>query len=62
MISKTAIIHPNVILGENCVIEDFVIIGVPPKGYGVGDIETNIGDNAVIRFSYSHLCWEQNWY
>ncbi len=29
MIAKSVIIHPNVILGENCVIEDFVIIGSP---------------------------------
>jgi acetyltransferase-like isoleucine patch superfamily enzyme len=49
MISKTAIIHPNVILGKNCIIEDFVIIGASPKGYVAGELETIIGDNAVIR-------------
>lgn len=49
MISKTAIIHPNVSLGENCIIEDFVIIGMLPKGYNAGEIETVIGDNAIIR-------------
>jgi len=49
MIAKSAIIHPNVIIGENCVIEDFVIIGVPPKGFVPGELETFIGDNAVIR-------------
>ena len=49
MISKTAIIHPNVKLGKNCIIEDFVIIGTTPKGYNIGEIETVIGDNAVIR-------------
>lgn len=49
MISKTAIIHPGVKLGKGCVIEDFVIIGVPPKGSASGEIETLIGDNAVIR-------------
>jgi len=49
MISKTAIIHPNVQLGENCIVEDFVIIGAPPRGAKVGDLETVIGDNAVIR-------------
>jgi acetyltransferase-like isoleucine patch superfamily enzyme len=49
MISKTAIIHPGVILGEGCVIEDFVIIGAPPKGFVPGEIETVIGDNAIIR-------------
>lgn len=49
MISKTAIIHPGVKLGKGCVIEDFVIIGAPPKGSVTGELETVIGDNAVIR-------------
>lgn len=49
MIAKSAIIHPNVILGENCVVEDFVIIGSPPEGCCAGELETIIGDNAVIR-------------
>lgn len=49
MISSTAIIHQNVRIGENCVIEDYVIIGAPPRGYGEGELETVIGDNAVIR-------------
>jgi len=49
MINKTAIIYPNVKLRKNCIIEDFVIIGVPPRGYNDGDLETIIGDNIVIR-------------
>lgn len=49
MVSNTAIIHPNVILGSNCVVEDFVIIGAPPRGHGAGDLETVIGDNSIIR-------------
>jgi len=49
VISKTAIIHPGVKLGKGCVIEDFVIIGAPPKGSALGELETVIGDNAVIR-------------
>ncbi len=49
MIAESAIIHPNVILGEKCVIEDFVIIGSPPGGYRAGELETVIGNNAVIR-------------
>lgn len=49
MINKTAILYPNVQLGKNCNIEDFVIIGTPPKNYKVGELETIIGDNAVIR-------------
>lgn len=49
MIASTAIIYPNVQLGENVTIEDFCIIGTPPKGFGPGELETKIGDNAVIR-------------
>ena len=47
MISKTAIIYPDVILGENAEIEDYCIIGQPFTGYR-GE-QTVIGDNAVIR-------------
>lgn len=49
MVSKTAIIYPGVKLGKNCVIEDFVIIGSPPRGSGPGELETVIGNNAIIR-------------
>lgn len=47
MIADSAIIHPNVELGENVIIEDYCIIGCPFKGYD-GE-KTFIGDNAVIR-------------
>lgn len=49
MISSTAIIHPGVKLGKNVVIEDFCIIGTPPRGAKPGELETVIGDDAVIR-------------
>lgn len=49
MISEKAIIYPNVKLGKNCIVEDFVIIGTPPKDSKAGEIETIIGDNSVIR-------------
>jgi len=42
-------IYPNVRLGKGVVIQDFVVIGVPPRGYEPGQLETVIGDNAVIR-------------
>ena len=42
-------IHPNVKIGRNAVIEDFVIIGVPPRGKKSGELPTSIGENAVIR-------------
>ncbi|MFH1915984.1 MAG: DapH/DapD/GlmU-related protein [Nanoarchaeota archaeon] len=48
-IAKTAIIHPNVTLGEGTIIEDFCIIGVPAPGKKPGDEKTAIGKNAHIR-------------
>lgn len=47
MIAQTARIYPNVKLGDNVLIEDFCIIGVPFKGYN-HEI-TTIGHNAIIR-------------
>ena len=48
-IAKTAIIYPGVKLGKNVVVEDYCIIGVPPKGAKEGELETVIGDDSVIR-------------
>src|SRR5438105_12466341 len=42
-------IYPGVVLGEGCEIEDFVIIGQPPKGAAPGELPTIIGPGAVIR-------------
>ncbi len=49
MISPTAKIYPNVLLGENVEIGDFAIVGVPPKGKAEGELPTVIGDGAVVR-------------
>jgi acetyltransferase-like isoleucine patch superfamily enzyme len=49
MISKNAIIHPNVRLGADCVVEEYAVIGAPPAGSRPGELETVIGDNAFIR-------------
>ena len=46
-IASTAIIHPNVVLGEDVVIEDYCVIGLPFKGGK--DEQTIIGDGSVIR-------------
>ena len=48
-IAKTAIIYPGVKLGKNVVIEDFCLVGVPPRGIKEGELETVIGDDSVIR-------------
>ena len=47
MISKTAIIYPNVKLGKNVEIQDYCIIGTPFNNYK--NEGTIIGNNAVIR-------------
>lgn len=47
MIAKTAIVYPNVKLGQNAVIEDYCIIGAPLRDGSTP--ETIIGDNAHIR-------------
>lgn len=49
MIAKTAILYPGVELGENVLIEDYCVIGVPPKGTEPGELKTVIGDHSVIR-------------
>ena len=44
---KNKIIYPNVSIGKNAQIGDFVIIGIPPRGHK--NLKTVIGKNAVIR-------------
>ena len=42
-------IHDNVTLGAGSVVEDYCIIGAPPRGVREGELSTTIGDGAVIR-------------
>jgi len=42
-------LYKNVIIGKNCFIGDYVIIGLPPENKKNGELKTIIGDNAVIR-------------
>lgn len=42
-------IHPNVKIGENTKLGDFVIIGEPPREKNSGELKTIIGENAIIR-------------
>ena len=43
------ILHPNVHLGADSTISEFVILGVPPQGHEPGELETRIGARARIR-------------
>jgi acetyltransferase-like isoleucine patch superfamily enzyme len=47
--TTTCIIHPNVRFGANHRIDDFVIIGAPPRETAPGEMTTLIGPNAIIR-------------
>jgi acetyltransferase-like isoleucine patch superfamily enzyme len=48
-IAQTSRIYHNVLLGATAVVEDFCVIGCPPRGMAPGEFETVIGDNAIIR-------------
>ena len=47
--TSTHRIYAGVELGPDCVLEDFAIIGAPPRGCKEGDLKTIIGPNATIR-------------
>jgi acetyltransferase-like isoleucine patch superfamily enzyme len=42
-------IHRNVLLGRGAVVEEFCILGVPPRGSREGELETIIGESAHLR-------------
>jgi acetyltransferase-like isoleucine patch superfamily enzyme len=42
-------LYNNVLLGAGTVIEDFSIVGTPPRGKQDGELPTTIGDDSVIR-------------
>lgn len=42
-------IYDNVLIGKNSLIENYAIIGKPPRGFKDGDLYTRIGINASIR-------------
>jgi acetyltransferase-like isoleucine patch superfamily enzyme len=39
----------NVRLGEPWILEDYCLVGVPPRGVAAGELPTRIGQGAVIR-------------
>jgi len=47
--SRNYILHPGVTLGPGCQIEDFCIIGAPPRNTADGELPTTIGREALIR-------------
>lgn len=48
-IADTAIIHANVALADDAIVEDFCIVGAPARGCSPGEHPTVIGPGAHIR-------------
>jgi len=46
---KTYKLHDNVVLGAGSIVEDYCIIGTPPRGVRDGELPTVIGDGSLIR-------------
>jgi acetyltransferase-like isoleucine patch superfamily enzyme len=42
-------IFPGVTLGDGSIIEDYAVIGSPPRGKKAGELQTTIGKGAIIR-------------
>lgn len=42
-------VYENVTLGAGSIVEDYCIVGTPPRGARDGELATTIGDGAVIR-------------
>ena len=48
-LAETARVYPNVRFGNDVVVGDWVVVGMPPRGAEPGALETVIADGAVIR-------------
>jgi acetyltransferase-like isoleucine patch superfamily enzyme len=49
MNAQPFIVHPGVSLGADVVIEEYCIIGAPPRGHAAGELATVIGPGAYVR-------------
>jgi len=49
MKNKNVIIYENVTIGKEPVIEDFVTLGKPPRGFKPGQLRLVIGDFPILR-------------
>jgi acetyltransferase-like isoleucine patch superfamily enzyme len=48
-VTATYKVYEHVVLGDGSVVEDYCIVGAPPRGAKAGELATTIGDGAVIR-------------
>jgi acetyltransferase-like isoleucine patch superfamily enzyme len=42
-------VYENVTLGAGAIVEDYCVLGVPPRGARDGELATSVGDGAVVR-------------
>ena len=49
IVTDTCKIFLNVLIGDGSVVEDFCIVGTPPRGVSDGELPTTIGAASVIR-------------
>jgi acetyltransferase-like isoleucine patch superfamily enzyme len=42
-------IFPGVEIGDGSIVEDYCVIGAPPRGKKAGELETTIGPGAILR-------------
>ena len=47
--SETFKVYEGVTLAEGSRVEEYCILGVPPRGYSEGELETVIGPDALLR-------------
>jgi len=47
--SKNVVIYENTKIGKEPIIEAFVILGKPPRGFESGELELTIGDFPTLR-------------
>jgi acetyltransferase-like isoleucine patch superfamily enzyme len=43
------IVYDGVFIGGGSVVRSFVVLGIPPRGCGEGELETRIGKSSIIR-------------
>jgi acetyltransferase-like isoleucine patch superfamily enzyme len=46
---RNFIVHDNVKIGKEPTIEDFVVLGKPPRGFRYGELKLIIGDFPILR-------------
>ncbi|NPV09863.1 MAG: transferase [Anaerolineae bacterium] len=48
-VHPTAVIHPNVQLGDGTTVGEYAVLGVPPRGAAPGELVTVVGPGSIIR-------------